>query len=94
MPDDTQPKTAPPGSPALAGSATRGKVLCPRCGHVLADKGNLPVCFGRCQNCDTLLDADDEGGYRVWPNSSLTEGGPVSADCNSKPNPPFGAANS
>lgn len=26
-------------------------------------------------------------------NSALTDGGPVSADCNSKPNPPFGAAN-
>jgi hypothetical protein len=27
------------------------------------------------------------------PNSALTEGGPVSVDCKSKPNPPFGAAN-
>lgn len=29
----------------------------------------------------------------VRHNSALTEGGKVSVDCNSKPNPPFGAAN-
>ena len=41
-------------------------ILCPNCRHILCEKSHRPVLFGRCEQCDALLEDDNNDGYRVW----------------------------
>ena len=42
--------------------------------------------------CDVIEEMTHRMAGWPSPNEKLTDGGPVSNDCNQKPNPPFGAA--